>query len=67
MINLLNILLGMVGPWQIVLIAVILILLFGAKKIPQLMRGLGSGVKEFKDGMKEGAEEKKDDDKPAKS
>lgn len=57
----------MVGPWQIVLIAVILILLFGAKKIPQLMRGLGSGVKEFKDGMKEGAEEKKDDDKPAKS
>lgn len=67
MINLLNILLGMVGPWQIVLIAVILILLFGAKKIPQLMRGLGSGVKEFKDGMKEGTEEKKDDDKPAKS
>ncbi len=30
------------------------VLLFGAKKIPQLMRGVGSGIKEFKDGMKEG-------------
>ena len=35
-------------------IALAVILLFGAKKIPQLMRGVGSGIKEFKDGMKEG-------------
>lgn len=41
------------GPWQIVLIAVVILLLFGGKKIPELMRGLGSGIKEFKDASKE--------------
>lgn len=41
------------GPWQIVLIVVIVLLLFGGKKIPELMRGLGSGIKEFKDASKE--------------
>ena len=40
-----------------IIIAIVLILLFGAKKIPQLMRGMGSGIKEFKDGMKEGENE----------
>jgi len=49
----LNILLGLVGPWQIVLVVVIVLLLFGGKKIPELMRGLGSGIKEFKDASKE--------------
>lgn len=49
-----TILLGMVGPWQIALIVVIALLFFGGKKIPQLMRGVGSGIKEFKDGMSEG-------------
>lgn len=47
-------LLGLPGGSEWILIAVVLILLFGAKKIPQLMRGVGSGIKEFKDGMKEG-------------
>ena len=47
-------LLGMPGGAEWIIIGVILILLFGAKKIPQLMRGLGSGVKEFKEGIKEG-------------
>ena len=56
-----TILLGFIGPWQIALIVVIVLLLFGGKKIPQLMRGMGSGIKEFKDGMKEG--EKGADDK----
>ncbi len=42
------------GPWQIVLIVVVVLLLFGGKKIPELMRGLGKGIKEFKDGSKEG-------------
>jgi sec-independent protein translocase protein TatA len=42
-----------VGPWQIALIVVIVLLLFGGKKIPELMRGLGSGIKEFKDASKE--------------
>ncbi|NND16265.1 MAG: twin-arginine translocase TatA/TatE family subunit [Eudoraea sp.] len=41
------------GPWQIVLIVVVILLLFGGKKIPELMRGLGSGIKEFKDASKE--------------
>lgn len=50
------------GPWQIVLIVLVVLLLFGGKKIPELMRGLGSGIKEFKDASKEDEkiEEKKD-------
>lgn len=42
-----------IGPWQIVLIVVMVLLLFGGRKIPELMRGLGSGIKEFKDASKE--------------
>lgn len=45
--------LGVFGPWQIVLIVLVILLLFGGKKIPELMRGLGKGVKEFKNGMDE--------------
>ena len=37
------------GPWGIVLIVIVVLLLFGGKKIPELMRGLGKCVKEFKD------------------
>ena len=48
-----SIFLGMIGPWQIALIVVIVLLLFGGKKIPELMRGLGSGIKEFKDASKD--------------
>ena len=48
-----------IGPWQIALIVLAVLLLFGGKKIPELMRGLGSGIKEFKDASKE--EENKDD------
>ena len=51
--NVLNIIMGMVGPWQWVIIGIALLLLFGGKKIPELMRGLGSGIKEFKDASKE--------------
>lgn len=51
--NALFIPLGIVGPWQIILIVVIVLLLFGGKKIPELMRGLGSGLKEFKDASKD--------------
>ncbi|WP_434037237.1 twin-arginine translocase TatA/TatE family subunit [Formosa sp. 4Alg 33] len=43
----------MIGAPQIILIVVIVLLLFGGKKIPELMRGLGSGIKEFKDASKE--------------
>ena len=37
-----------IGPWQIAIIVVLVLLLFGGKKIPELMRGLGSGIKEYK-------------------
>lgn len=58
-----TILLGFIGPWQIALIVAIVLLLFGGKKIPQLMRGMGSGIKEFKDGMKEGEKGAEDKEK----
>ena len=45
-------LLGMPGGGSLVLIAVVVLLLFGGKKIPELMKGLGSGIKEFKDASK---------------
>ncbi|MBT8255208.1 MAG: twin-arginine translocase TatA/TatE family subunit [Bacteroidia bacterium] len=52
-----------IGPWQIALIVVIVLLLFGGKKIPELMRGLGSGIKEFKDASKEDNSDKLEDKK----
>lgn len=51
-----------IGPWQIVLIVVVVLLLFGGKKIPELMRGLGSGMKEFKDASR-GDDDKKEGEK----
>ena len=42
------IILGIPGPWQIVLIVLVVLLLFGGREIPELMRGLGQGMKEFK-------------------
>lgn len=42
----------MIGTPEIILIVLVVILLFGGKKIPELMNGLGKGVKSFKDGMK---------------
>ena len=49
--------LGTFGPMQVVLILAIVLLMFGGKKIPELMKGLGKGIKEFKDASK-GEEEK---------
>ena len=40
-----------IGAWEWVIIALVILLLFGGKKIPELMKGLGKGVKSFKDGM----------------
>jgi sec-independent protein translocase protein TatA len=61
----LTIFLGEVGPMQIILVLAVILLLFGGKKIPELMRGLGSGVKEFKNAAKEDdkSESKKDESK----
>tara|TARA_R100001369_G_scaffold92805_1_gene139962 strand:- start:306 stop:497 length:192 start_codon:yes stop_codon:yes gene_type:complete len=52
-----------IGPWQIVLIVLVVLLLFGGRKIPELMRGLGSGIKEFKDASKDENDEAKIEDK----
>ena len=46
-----------IGTQELLIIALIILLLFGGAKIPQLMRGLGKGVKEFKGGMKEAEKE----------
>ena len=45
------------GPWQIVLVAVVILLIWGGKKIPELMKGLGGGIKEFKKASREEEEE----------
>ena len=44
---------GNLGTGEIIIIALVVLLLFGGKKIPELMKGLGKGVKSFKDGMNE--------------
>lgn len=51
-----------IGTWEIVIIALIVLLLLGGKKIPELMKGLGKGVKNFKDGMKEEDEPEKEEE-----
>ena len=61
------VLLGMIGPWQIILIVAIVLLLFGGRKIPELMRGIGKGTREFKRGMSgEDEEDEKESDDPKK-
>lgn len=58
-----SIFLGFVGPWQIILIVALVLLLFGGRKIPELMRGLGGGIKEFKDAVKEDEKEENSEKK----
>lgn len=45
--------LGNIGAGEVIIVALVVLLLFGGKKIPELMKGLGKGVKSFKDGLKE--------------
>ncbi len=52
----------MLGTWEIVAIVLVVLLLFGGKKIPELMKGLGKGVKSFKEGMNEVEKEINDTD-----
>ena len=49
--NNLLLILGFIGTQEVIIIAIIILLLFGGKKIPELMRGIGKGVRSFKDGM----------------
>ena len=53
----------MLGTWEIILIVLVILLIFGGKKIPELMRGLGKGVKSFKDGLNGKEDEPKEDPK----
>lgn len=63
--------LGVIGPWEIVIIALVILLLYGGKKIPELMRGLGKGIRSFKDGMSDVEKQindvENDGDKPSKT
>ncbi len=61
------IILGIIGGQELLIVALIILLLFGGSKIPQLMRGLGRGVKEFKDGTKGLGLDDDDDDKASKN
>jgi len=58
-----SIFLGMIGPWQIAIVVALVLLMFGGKKIPELMKGLGTGIKEFKDATKVDEEENSEDKK----
>ena len=53
-----------IGTWEIVAIVAVVLLLFGGKKIPELMKGLGKGVKSFKEGMNEVEKEINEPEKP---
>ena len=54
---------GSLGGTELIIALVIILLLFGAKRIPELARGLGSGVREFRQGTREGEIEKKEEEK----
>ena len=60
--NFLAIFLGEIGPWQIILVIAFIVLLFGGKKIPELMKGIGGGIKEFKNAAKDEAVAPKKDE-----
>ena len=57
---------GNIGTGEVLLIALVVLLLWGGKKIPELMKGLGKGVKSFKDGMNEVEKGLNDEDSPKK-
>ena len=56
----------MLGTWEIILIVLVILLIFGGKKIPELMRGLGKGIRSFKDGMNEKEEKQEKEEKEEK-
>ena len=57
------VILGMFGAWEIVLIVLVVLLIFGGRKIPELMKGLGQGMKEFKKATKDNSDDEKDSEK----
>ena len=59
-----GLILGAFGPTEIIAVLVVILIFFGGKKIPELMRGLGQGVKEFKDASKGDEKSKSTEIKP---
>ncbi len=57
---------GWIGTPEIIVIVVVIVLLFGGRKIPELMRGVGKGIKEFKEGINEHDDKPADKDTPSK-
>jgi sec-independent protein translocase protein TatA len=53
---------GRIGPWELLIILAIVLLIFGGRKIPEIARGLGDGIRNFKDSLRGG---QKSEDKPA--
>ena len=58
-----NFIMAMLGPTELIVILIVVLLLFGGKKIPELMKGLGQGMKEFKDASNGGAPKNTDSEK----
>ena len=54
---------GVIGPQELIVVLVVVVLMFGGTKIPELMKGLGKGIKEFKEASKTDDEPKKDSEK----
>ena len=52
--------LAFVGMWEVIIIALVILLIFGGKKIPEMMKGLGKGVKNVKEGMKDAEDDVKE-------
>lgn len=57
----LSIIAGIIGPQELIVVLVVVVLMFGGTKIPELMKGLGKGIKEFKNASKSEDEEAKKD------
>jgi len=62
-----EIILGIMGPWQLALIIVLALLLFGGRKIPDLMKGVGKGIKEFKKSVRNNQSDDKQIDSKTRS
>ena len=56
---------GWIGPWEIAILVLVLLLVFGPKRLPQVGRSLGKGMREFKDSLTMRADEDDDEKKPA--
>lgn len=55
------------SPMELLIVVLVIVLLFGASKIPQLMRGMGQGINEFKKGLREGAQDESKEKEPQSS